>query len=465
MSRDSHVVNMTKGPLFRETVVFTIPMMLSGLLQLCFNAADLVVIGRLGSDHSLGAVGATSSFCVFLITVFLGLSVGANVVVSTRFGRGDRKGMSRAVHTSVLVALLGGVFLALFGQVISRPVLVLTGVPEAVIGKSTLYLRVFCCGVPFNLFYNFGSAILRAVGDTKRPLYYLSSAGAANVVLNLVFVLALRGRGLDVAGVALATVASQAISGLLVLRALVRAHGACRLRRHLMRIDWPTLGELIRIGLPAGLQSSMFSLANVIIQSGVNSFGNPALMDGNAAASNIEGFVHVSTSAYYQAVTTLVGQNFGARKYGRIVKSLAYCTFLAVGLNLLCGLVVWTFCPQVVGFYSASPEAIHFGVMRLRTLIFAYVLCSTMDVITGTLRGLGRSIFPAVVTLIGACLLRIVWVLFIFPLRRELWFLYLCFPLSWLAVSLVNGVYLRRILSRMRATHLGLREHLARGRA
>ena len=465
MRHDLHAINMTKGPLFREIVVFTIPMMLSGLLQLCYNAADLVVIGRLGSDHSLGAVGATSSFCVLLITIFVGLSVGANVVVSTRFGRGDRKGMSRAVHTSILVALLGGIFVATLGQIISRPVLNLTGVPAEVIDKSTLYLRVFCCGIPFNLLYNFGSAILRAVGDTKRPLYYLTLAGAINVVLNFVFVILLRSRGLDIAGVALATVSSQAISSILVLRALTQAHGACRLRRHLMRIDWPTLGELVRIGLPAGLQSSMYSLANTIIQSGINSFGNPSLMDGNAAGSSIEGFVYIATSAYYQAVTTIIGQNYGARKYGRMVRSIGYCVILAVGINLVSGVIVMSFAPDIVAFYNPSPETVKYGVMRLKTLIFAYTLCSVMDIITGCLRGLGRSIVPAIVTLVGACLLRIVWVLFVFPLHRELWFLYLCFPISWVVVSIVNGFYLRHLLARMRATHLNLREYLAREHA
>lgn len=456
MKAGNHSLDMTKGPLLKEIVVFTIPLILSGLLNLCFNAADMVVVGRLGTPHSLGAVGATSSFCIFLITIFIGLSIGTNVVVATRFGMGDRRGMSRAVHTATAIALIGGLVLLAVGQFVSRGVLALTGVPEGVLDSSTLYMRVFCCGIPFNLLFQFGSAILRAVGDTRRPLYYLTVAGVVNVVLNLIFVLALRKAGKDVAGVALATVASQAISSILVLRALSRTHGACRLRLRLLRIDMPTLREIVGIGLPAGIQSSMFSAANIIIQSGVNSFKNASLMDGNAAASNIEGFVHVATSAYYQAVTTIVGQNLGARKYGRIVRSFIYCMGLAVALNIVAGVAVSLFATQAVAFYNGDPDVIHYGVVRLKVLIFTYALCSAMDVITGTLRGLGDSMYPAVVTLVGACLLRIVWVLFVFPLKHEQWFLYLCFPISWVVVSVVNGEHLRKKLGELRRSHLGL---------
>ena len=453
MAHPGNTLNMTKGPLFKEVLLYSYPLILSGLLQLCFNAADMVVVGRFASAYSMGAVGATGSFCNLIITIFLGLSVGANVLVANRFGAGDRKGMSRAAHTAVLVSFIGGVALTIVGLLISRPVLRLIAVPDDVIDLSALYMKVFCLGIPFNLAYNFGAAILRAVGDTRRPLYYLTAAGVVNVLLNLLFVIAFK---MDVAGVALATVASQGISAVLVLRALALSHDACRLRLKLLRINGEMLRELVRIGLPAGLQSSMFSLANIIIQSGVNSFGALPLA-GNTAASNIEGFVYISTNAYYHAVTSIVGQNFGARKYGRIVKSFLYCVGLAIGLNIVLGAVVVGFAPQFVAFYNSDPVVIANGVSRLRFLAFAYILCSLMDVITGALRGVGHSIYPAVVTLGGACGLRVIWVLFVFPLHRTLPFLLFCFPLSWIVVSLVNGTHLWRVFAEMKATHMGKR--------
>lgn len=450
MSVAANTMNMTKGPLFKEVLLYSFPLILSGLIQLCFNAADMIVVGRFASANSLGAVGATSSFCNLIITVFLGLSVGANVMVANRFGAGDRRGMSRAAHTAILVAMIGGFALLAVGLLVSRPVLRLIAVPPDVIDLSALYMRIFCIGIPFNLLYNFGAAILRAVGDTKRPLYYLTSAGAVNVILNLVLVIVFK---MDVAGVAWATVASQGISAVLVLRALALSRNACRLRFRLLRIAPGMLGELIRIGLPAGLQSSMFCIANIIIQSGVNSFGALPLA-GNTASSNIEGFVYVSTNAYYQAVTTLVGQNFGARKFGRVVKSFLYCIGLAIALNIVLGIATVVFAPELIAFYNSDPTVIQYGVQRLRFITFTYILCSLMDVITGALRGIGHSVYPAIVTLGGACGLRIIWVLFVFPYHRTLPFLLLCFPISWIVVSAINGTHLWRTLSAMKATRM-----------
>lgn len=436
-------MNLTEGPLFKQTLVFTLPILLSGLLQLCFNAADMIVVGRFASEISLAAVGSTGSLCNLIITIFMGLSVGANVVVANHFGAKDRKGVSRAAHTSIAVSLIGGLLMMAIGLLVAKPMLNLMDVPkDTVLPKSCLYMWIYCCGIPANLLYNFGSAILRAVGDTKSPLRYLTLAGIVNVLLNLLFVIVFR---MDVAGVAIATIASQAISALLIMRNLAHSREACRISYKLLRIDPAILKNLVRIGLPAGIQSSLFSIANMTIQSGVNSLG-PEVMAGNASASNIEGFIYVATAAYYQAVTTFVGQNYGAGNYRRIVSSFFYCTLSAIAVNIFCAIIVLFVAPELVGIYNKNPAVIAAGVSRLRLLAFWYIGCSVMDNITGALRGLGHSIRPAIVTLGGACLLRVLWVLFAFPYHKTLPFLLICFPLSWVVVSTVNGASLFSIL-------------------
>lgn len=436
-------MNLTEGPLFKQTVAFTVPILLSGLLQLCFNAADMIVVGRFASAQSLAAVGSTGSLCNLIVTIFMGLSVGANVIVANHFGAKDRKGVSRAAHTAVTVSLFGGLLMMAIGLFAAKPMLMLMQVPEeSVLPKACLYMWIYCCGIPANLLYNFGSAILRAVGDTKSPLRYLTLAGIVNVILNLLFVIAFH---LDVAGVAIATVASHIISAVLIMRNLLRSREACRISYRLLRIDTAILKNIVRIGLPAGIQSSLFSIANMTIQSGVNELGD-FVMAGNTAASNIEGFIYVATAAYYQAVTTFAGQNYGAGNYRRIVSSFLYCTLSAVAINIFCAVIVMVSAPQLVAIYNDDPAVIAAGVSRLTVLAFTYIACSVMDNITGALRGLGHSIRPAIVTLGGACLLRILWVVIAFPYHRTLPFLVLCFPLSWIVVSAINGASLYGIL-------------------
>lgn len=431
-------MDLCNGPLFKQTVLYTVPLLLSGLLQLFFNAADMMVVGRFASAQSLAAVGCTSSFCNLIVTVFMGLSVGANVIVANAIGARDKRNTARAVHTSMAVALIGGILLLIVGMFVTRPVLEMMNTPDSVIDKACTYFYIYCCGIPGNLLFNYGSAILRAAGDTKSPLNYLTIAGILNVLLNLVFVIGFK---MDVAGVAVATIVAQYLSAILILRNLVKARDACRLFPKYLRIDFKILKNLIRIGLPAGLQSSLFCVANMIIISGVSSLGDIQLA-GNTAASNIEGVVYISTSAYYQAVTSFVGQNYGAGNYSRIVKSFFYCVSSAVAINFILGAVVVLFAPQLVGLYNTDPGVIQAGVDRMMMIVFTYALCSVMDVITGALRGIGHSVSPAVVTLLGACLLRIEWVMFVFPLHRTLPFLLLCMPISWIAVSAVNGVNL-----------------------
>lgn len=446
-------IDLCNGPLFKQTVLYTVPLLLSGLLQLCFNAADMIVVGRYASAQSLAAVGCTSSFCNLIITIFMGLSVGTNVIVANAIGARDKRNTARAVHTSIAVSIVGGILLLIVGMFITRPVLELMNTPPTVIDKACTYLHIFCLGIPGNLLFNFGSAILRAAGDTKSPLRYLTIAGILNVVLNLVFVIFLK---MDVAGVAIATIASQYLSAILILRNLICQRDACRLFPKYLRIDFKILLNLIRIGLPAGIQSSLFCMANMIIISGVSSLGEIQLA-GNTAASNLEGIIYISTSAYYQAVTSFVGQNYGAGKYDRIVKSFIYCVLSAVAINFILGAVVMLFANQLVGLYTSpdqmdiSEQVIGAGVDRMKMIVFTYALCSVMDTITGALRGIGHSVSPAVITLLGACLLRIEWVMFIFPLQPTLPFLLMCMPISWLVVSIINGTDLYNKLKTVKA--------------
>jgi putative MATE family efflux protein len=350
----------------------------------------------------------------------------------------------------VTLSIVGGLSVMLIALCVSRPLLRLMGVPQEILGKSCLYMWIYCIGIPPLFLYNFGSAILRAVGDTKSPLYYLTIAGVVNVLLNLLLVIVFR---LDVIGVAVATVASHVISSSLILHNLSRPHSACRIRRKLLRIDLRILRNLVRIGLPAGIQSALYAIANMTIQSGVNTFG-PAGMAGNAASASLEGIIHIYTSAYYQSVTTFVSQNYGAGKYDRIVASFRYCLWTPVVMNFFFAGVIMLFAPSLVAFYNSDPEVIAFGVSRLKLIAFTYALCTLMDSITGALRGLGHSVRPAIVTLVGACLLRVLWVLFVFPHHKTLPFLILCFPISWLVVSIVNGEYLWRLLRAKRHAKL-----------
>ncbi len=439
-------MDLTRGPLFRETVVYTLPLVLSGLLQLGFHAADMIVVGRFASAASLAAVGSTNVLCTFIVTFFCGLAVGANVVVANFFGARDHRNLSRAVHTSILLALAGGGATMLLGAALARPLLVAMGVPAEIIGKASLYMWVYCCGIPALFLFNFGSAVLRGVGDTKSPLLYLTISGVANVLLNLLFVVVFQ---LDVAGVAVATALSQAISAVLILRNLAGPRSACRLHRRLLRVDGRIARSLVRIGLPAGVQSSLFCIANMTVQSGINSFG-PDGMAGSAASQSLEGFITVATSAYYQSVTTFVGQNYGAGKFDRIVASIHYCLWSGVAMNVLLGSLAIVLAPRLIAIFATEPGVIAYGVLRMRTLALTYACCTLMDVITGSLRGLGHAVRPAVITLLGACLLRILWVLFVFPFHRTLPFLVICFPISWLVVSAINGTFLLRLLREQR---------------
>ena len=424
----SRTMDMTQGRLLTQVLVFALPIMLSGILQLLFNAADTIVVGRFAGNEALAAVGSVGSLNNMIISLFIGLSVGANVLVARYTGSRNDRAVSDTVHTSVLLSLAGGVLLMIIGVLLARPLLTLMGSPEDVIDLAVLYVRIIFLGMPVQMLYNFCAAILRAVGDTQRPLYYLTIAGVVNVLLNLVFVIVLH---LSVAGVALATIISQAISALLVTRALMNMEGPTRLFLNRLRIHPGKLREIIRIGLPAGIQSSVFSLSNVVIQSSVNSFGS-VVIAGNAASSNVGNFVYQAMNTFQQAITCFAGQNIGARKPRRIVSAMKVCMFWAVSFGLVLGLLSCVFGTQLLSLFSADPAVIAAGMERQIIVCAPYFLCGMMDVMTGALRGIGYSLLPMIVSILGACAFRLFWVFTVFAAYPTLPCLMLSYPVSWL---------------------------------
>ena len=423
----SYEMDMCHGPLFGKILMFSIPLMLSGILQLLFNAADVVVVGRFAGSQSLAAVGSTSSLINLLINVFIGLAVGVNVLIARYYGAGQEREVSDTVHTAVLLSLVSGVFLCIIGVVLAKPLLELMGTPADVLDKSVLYMRVYFLGMPVLLLYNFGSSILRAIGDTKRPLYYLMAAGVVNVVMNLFFVIVL---DMDVAGVALATVLSQCISAGCIVRCLMKSTGCFRLYPKQLHIDKDKLVRIVRIGLPAGMQGAIFSISNVLIQSSVNSFGSIA-MAGNTAASNVEGFVYTAMNAMHQTAVSFTSQNLGGRQYERIKRVLLECLAIVTVIGVVMGNGVYLLGEEILGIYSSDAEVVQYGILRLSVICTTYFLCGTMDTIVGVIRGLGYSVMPMIVSLVGACGLRVLWVMTVFQWQRSLLTLYISYPISW----------------------------------
>lgn len=427
-------MDMCNGPLLKKIMIFYFPLMLSGVLQLLFNAADIVVVGRFAGSEALAAVGSTSSLINLLVNVFIGLSVGANVLVARFYGAGQKRELSEMVHTAIMTSIVCGCILVVLGVVLAGPALHLMGTPEDVINHSILYMRIYFLGMPAMMAYNFGAAILRAVGDTKRPLYYLLIAGVVNVVLNLIFVIVF---GMGVAGVAIATVVSQVISAVLVLRCLMRTESDYQLDLKQLKIVPDKLFKMVQIGIPAGLQGALFSISNVLIQSSVNSFGSIA-MAGNTAASNIEGFVYTAMNAFHQTAISFTGQNYGARNFKRIGKILLICEVMVIVVGLFMGNAAYFCGGTLLQLYSTEAEVIQFGLLRLSIISTTYCLCGMMDVIVGSLRGMGYSIMPMLVSLSGACLFRVIWIYTIFQQYRSLETLYISYPISWTLTFLVH---------------------------
>ena len=422
--------SMLSGPLFPSIISYTIPIILTSLLQLLFNAADLVIVGRYRGSLSVAAVSATGALINLIINLFIGLSIGSGVSVAHALGGKQHEETHRIVHTALPTAVAGGLVVTVIGILFAEPLLRMMGTPENVLPLSALYMKIYFGGMIFTMVYNFCASILRAAGDSKSPLIFLALAGTVNVVLNVIFVTAFH---MNVEGVALATVASQAISAVLVVRALMRRTDSCHLELKAIRFYKPQLMKMIRIGLPAGIQSSLFSISNVIIQSSINSFGD-VLMSGSGAAGSIEGFLYVTFNAFQQTCVNFIGQNAGAKQYKRAKNVLLICLACSVTLTITLSVLVYSFGPQLLSIYiTDSPEAIQYGMIRFAYVTLPYFLCALMDVTTGGLRGLGASITPMLISVLGVCGIRLVWIFTIFqiPAYHTPQSLYFSYPISW----------------------------------
>ena len=430
-------IDMCNGPLFSGIIRHTVPIILTSILQLLFNAADLVVVGRFCGSISVAAVGATGSLSNLIVNLFIGLSVGCGVSVAQAIGARDDEATHRTIHTAIPTAIISGIVLTVIGVSLSETFLGWMGTPENVLELSSVYMKIYFCGMTFNMVYNFGASILRAAGDTKGPLIYLSSAGVINIVLNVIFVTQFN---MNVAGVALATTISQGISAALVISALMKRTDACKFSFKKMHFYSHQLKRMLSIGIPAGIQGSLFSISNVIIQSSINSFGD-VLMSGNAAAVNIEGFVYVLMNAFHQSALNFTGQNVGAMNYKRVKKILFICLGCVSVAGLVSGGLVYIFGEQLLSIYiTDSPEAIAYGMTRLSLICLPYFLCGLMDTTTGAIRGMGVSLSPMIITILGVCVFRIGWVFTVFQLPQfhTPSCLYFSYTVSWSVTFLIE---------------------------
>lgn len=443
-------IDMCHGPLFSKIVLFSIPLFLTGLLQLLFHLADMVVLGQFSTTkNAFAAVTATGTITGLFVNVFMGLSVGANVIIARYYGARDSKLTRRATHTAIAVSLLGGIVLAITGLIFTEPMLHLTNVPDSLMKHSSLYIRIFCSGIPFLILYNFGSAILRAVGDTRRPLFILAAAGGVNVILNLVFVIIFK---MDVAGVAVATVISNIIAALCVFRILLHSTDACRVKVSLIRIAPAMLRDILWIGLPAGIQSAFFSVSNLIIRSALNLLGEDVIA-GNGAAALLEGFIYMGSYAYHHTAISFVGQNLGGKKPYRIVKSILYCAATVSVLTLVMGYGFLLSGKMLLGIFNLTPVQLEIGLTQMFYIYTVYFTLGLMDTTAGALRGLGYSITSAVVTFLGVCVLRVGWVCFVFPHYRSLPCLLVSYPISWTLTGIVNAIIIVFVMYRVFRKH------------
>ena len=424
----SYQMDMCTGSILKKMLIFSLPLMASSMLQLLFNAADIIVVGRFAGDNALAAVGSNTALINLLTNFFMGLSIGANVLVARYFGAKNDKDLSETVHTAMMLSIYSGIILTVIGVLCAKQILIWMQTPEAVLGLATVYLRIYFLGMTATMIYNFGSAILRAVGDTKRPLYYLFAAGIVNVILNLIFVIGFK---LSVMGVAIATVISQCISAFLILKCMVHESGSIRLDLRNLGINKEKFIKIVQIGLPASLQGVIFSLSNVVIQSSVNSFGSIA-MAGYTAANNILGFLYMSVNSITQACMSFTSQNYGVGKLKRMDKVLRDCAILSISIAAVLGGLAYSFGPQILTVYTSDPKVINCGMEILAYTSITYFLCGIMDLFPGALRGMGYSAVPMVLSVIGTVGTRIVWVFGIFPNHRSLSVLFVSYPVSWI---------------------------------
>ena len=452
MHTQANQIDMTQGSIVRKLIKFSLPFIASSILQLLFNAADIAVVGRFAGDNSLAAVGSTTALINLLVNLFMGLSVGTNVVASHFFGAKDSRRVKQTVHTAVVLSVVSGIILTILGVCFTEGILRLMSAPEEVLPLSALYLRVFFGGITSTMIYNFGSALLRAKGDTKRPLIILFGSGILNVILNLIFVICF---DMDVAGVALATVISQTIAAILVIILLIREKGDFHLSFKKLfdygnSVNGFILGRIIKIGLPAGFQSVMFAFSNIIIQSSVNSFG-AIVVAGNSAASTIEGFIYTSMNGFSQCALTFCSQNMGAKKYERINKVVVSTMIINFTLGLVLGWAAVFFGRPLLSIFTTGPEVIDAGMYRLWCICTTYCLCGLMDGMSNCIRGIGHSVAPVVTTLAGACAFRVIWLftLFQIPQFHNPFMIFVTYPLSWIITFTANIILYRKYIKEL----------------
>lgn len=429
-------IDMCNGSILDKLVSFSIPLMLSGILQLLFNAVDIIVVGQFTGNEALAAVGSTTALINVFVNLFIGISLGASVLAARFYATGQEKEMSETVHTSITLALISGIAMGIIGVIAAKGALKLMDTPDNVLNLSTLYMRIYFMGMPFFMLYNYGAAILRAVGDTKRPLLFLIISGATNVLLNLLLVIQFH---LGVAGVAIATVISQCISCVLVLRCLYLSDGSYQLRFNKLGMKTRYVKQIFQIGIPAGIQSTIINFSNVLLQSSVNSFGSVA-MAGYTAANNILGFLYVSVNSITQACMSFTSQNYGVRKFKRMDKVLLECLGLTVIVALVLGGGSYLFGAELMHIYTKSTKVIECGVDIMLYTTVTYFLCGIMDLLPGALRGMGHSTVPMILSVIGTVGTRIVWIYVIFPCHRSLDFLFISYPVSWLLTIVMQVI-------------------------
>ena len=432
----SYEMDLCSGPLLSKILLFSLPLILSGVLQLLFNATDIVVVGKFAGSNAMAAVGSTTSLFNLLVNSFIGISVGANVLVARHYGERDYDGVQQTIQTALLTGLIGGTILIVLGVVLARPMLTLMATPDEVIDQAVLYMQVYFIGMPATMIYNFGAAVLRAVGDTRRPLYFLMAAGVMNVLGDLLFECLL---GMGVAGTAIATVLSQCVSAALTVLCLVKSDGMCHLDLRRLHFHMDKFLRIMQVGLPAGMQSVIFNISNVLIQSSVNSFG-AVTVAGNTAAANIEGFVYISMNALYQTSISFTSQNLGAKNYHRIDQTLVRCMCIVTLIGLVLGNGAHLLGNHLLHIYSDDLEVISFGMQRLSVISVTYCLCGMMDVGSGVVRGLGYSIMPMLVSMVGACVFRVIWIFTVFRMYHTLFTLYVSYPISWVLTVIAHMI-------------------------
>lgn len=436
LKTSKYEIDMCSGSIMDKLISFALPLMISSILQLMFNAVDIIVVGRFSGSQALAAVGSTTALINIFTNLFIGISLGANVLAARYFAAGRDREMSEAVHTAITLALISGIVMAFVGAGASRVALQLMSTPVDVIDQSVTYMRIYFMGMPFFMLYNYGAAILRAVGDTKRPLIFLIAAGLTNVALDLLLVIVIP---LGVAGVAVGTVASQMISCILVLRCLYKSEGSYQLRFSKLTLKWTYLKRIFQVGIPAGIQSTVINVSNALLQSSVNSFGSTA-MAGYTAANNILGFLYVAVNAVTQACMSFTSQNYSVGKQKRMDRVLADCMILSVGVSVVLGVGAYVFGSQVLRIYTADMDVIQCGLEILSITTVPYFLCGIMDLIPGALRGMGRSAVPMLLSVIGTVGTRVLWIYVFFPQHRSLRFLFISYPGSWIATIIMQAV-------------------------